>query len=504
MEKTEFDKKRSWIWNGIDFLRNSRSLFIVFLLMLSHVAAIEIVNIGCGCNVARAARLHHLRHTAYPLDWMITSLESIKEAFQDDFVHVLMPEQLRESDDHKSVIDGYGFIYIHDFPTVRYPIAPEDDEIMPVHELTSNWRDSIPIVQAKFHRRLQRLFKLLHEGEPVALVRYGEMGRIEAEEFIKLLQNKFPNAKLVLVVIGSAIEFQQAWNLPHVCNIYIDEKDYRAWDGPAWAEAMQKIAALNPESWGNSFTLTYPIYNPGFFCAFNTVIGALDEYDRGVISGLSLDFGNKGWYYEAAHGNNWWEYYFEPLVLGKTPERLFPTYQKISYAYDAQFNMPPQRASELIQKYIRVKPHIIQQINDFYDQYLDCEFLIGVHYRGTDKIEAEPVPYESVIDMLDNLLREHTKAKIFISTDDDRFAAYIKRRLGNQIVMRDALRSDNGIGIHMRQELNAYKKGEDAIIDCLLLSRCSLLIKMASYLSDCSIQFNPNIQVIKLNKSFSE
>lgn len=407
-------------------------------------------------------------------------------------------------------------IYIHDFPTIRNQVAPEDGEIMPVHQILPSWRDSISIVKTKFNRRLQRLLSLLQNGSPVALVRYNEMDRNEAEQFIELLKQKFPHAKVVLVVIGSSPEFRQPWNMPHIYNIYIDEKDFRAWDGPAWSDAIHKIALLNPSGWPNTapqhtaYALTLPLYNPGFFSAFNTVIGALDCYDRRDISGLRVDFENKGSYFDPVQGNNWWNYYFAPIVLGEAiegmQEQLFPTHEKIAFAYHAQFEMSRERAHELIEKYIFVRPYITQQIDDFCTHSFGSNFVIGVHYRGTDKLEADPVSYDTVTEHIRAVMADHTdeQIKIFVATDDVRFERYIKEKFSQLLIMRDALRSDSTTGVHMRSDLAPYKKGEDAIIDCLLLSRCSVLIKMASNLSDCSLQFNPNIPVIRLNKSYSE
>lgn len=126
--------------------------------------------------------------------------------------------------------------------------------------------------------------------------------------------------------------------------------------------------AVKPQN--TSYVLTSPLYNPGLFSVFNTVIGALNYYDQGIISGLRVDFGSHGWYFDAARGNNWWNYYFEPIVLGENkqsdePEQLFPTGQKIIFSLTAQFEMPRERAHELIQKYVHPRSHIIQHINTF-------------------------------------------------------------------------------------------------------------------------------------------
>ena len=168
--------------------------------------------------------------------------------------------------------------------------------------------------------------------------------------------------------------------------------------------------------------------------------------------------------------------------------------------------MPREREYELIQKYIHIRSHIAQQIDDFCKEYFGGNFVVGVHYRGTDKLEADPVSYEAVVEQIQVAMATHTdkQVKIFVATDDSRFAAYVQEKFPHRVVMRNALRSDSATGVHMRDDLAPYTKGEDAVIDCLLLSRCSVLIKMASNLSDCSLQFNPHIPVNRLNKSYSE
>jgi hypothetical protein len=43
-------------------------------------------------------------------------------------------------------------------------------------------------------------------------------------------------------------------------------------------------------------------------------------------------------------------------------------------------------------------------------------------------------------------------------------------------------------------------KGEDAVMDCLLLSRCQYLVRTASNLSLCSTLFSPDMPVMLLNR----
>ena len=50
-----------------------------------------------------------------------------------------------------------------------------------------------------------------------------------------------------------------------------------------------------------------------------------------------------------------------------------------------------------------------------------------------------------------------------------------------------------------KAEGDAYKKGEEALVDCLLLSRCDFLLKCTSHLSESSMYFNPKLECIDMN-----
>jgi hypothetical protein len=57
-------------------------------------------------------------------------------------------------------------------------------------------------------------------------------------------------------------------------------------------------------------------YEAGMFSNFLTVLGFLEYYEKGLYTGVKVNFENRGLYYEHALGSNWWEYYFEPIALG--------------------------------------------------------------------------------------------------------------------------------------------------------------------------------------------
>lgn len=257
----------------------------------------------------------------------------------------------------------------------------------------------------------------------------------------------------------------------------------------------------------DSIKLTAPLYDPGFFSVFNTVLGALDFYEKSSKwSGLAVDFENKGLYYDEKHGPNWWEYYFEPICLGAQDHRdHLLAYDKILFSLSAQFEMSNQRGYELIQRYIHLKLHIQKKLDNFIKKNFKNHLVIGIHYRGTDKSsEAPTVSYETVADCLKIDEMYQRNAKIFVATDEEQFLTFMQETFPGKIISLEAIRSNDKQPIHLSFSENGYQKGEEALLDCLLLSRCNKIYKMASNLSDTSLKFNPNIEIVHLNRSFSQ
>ena len=261
----------------------------------------------------------------------------------------------------------------------------------------------------------------------------------------------------------------------------------------------------------DTYLLTSPSYNPGLFSVFHTVIGSLDAYEKEKWTGLTVDFKDQGNYYDKAHGPNWWQYYFEPINIGYFDEakaKKFPTYKKVAFSYMGEFLLPRTRVYELIQKYIRLKPHMQKKIDTYYTHHFAGCYVIGVHYRGTDKVsEASHVSYHEAYKYIQcavHTLSDKKNIRVFIATDDANFFQFIKKTFPGKAFGMNAIRSYDDKTVHHNTKGQRYKRGEDAIIDCILLSKCQLLIKTASNLSDCSMGFNPDIPVIHLNRSNNE
>lgn len=249
--------------------------------------------------------------------------------------------------------------------------------------------------------------------------------------------------------------------------------------------------------------LKVPVYNPGFFSVFTSIFGFLHSYDETKYSGMKV-YLDTGRYLDPLVGPNWWEYFFEPLSIGSelsAPLSYFNDNDFNNYGWWPIYHMSRERGYELIKKYLRIKPHIQQKTDSFQERNFGDDFIIGVHYRGTDKIaEARRIPYEEVKSAIqkaiDNLPQPYINAyKIFVATDEQAFLDFIKMEFSCPILYIDSLRSINGQPVHDTLYTSNYQRGEDAIIDCILLSKCNRLVRTVSNLSFWAERFNPFMPV---------
>ena len=76
---------------------------------------------------------------------------------------------------------------------------------------------------------------------------------------------------------------------------------------------------------------------------------------------------------------------------------------------------------------------------------------------------------------------------------------FMRIKFAEKVIYLDAIRSRDGTALHTSKVYDKYTLGEDALVDCLLLSKCTKLYKTASNLSDTAVKFNPNIPYVNLS-----
>jgi hypothetical protein len=146
--------------------------------------------------------------------------------------------------------------------------------------------------------------------------------------------------------------------------------------------------------------------------------------------------------------------------------------------------------ADLVERYIRIQPQLSVRIEEFHRQYLAGRFVIGVHYRGTDKIvEATPAPYENYQRSLDHQVTIAPSARIFVATDCELFLDWLKNRYGDRVVCINAIRSRDGKPVHF----GCPQSGADAVVDVVLLSRAHHFIHGESNVSAAVLVFNRDL-----------
>lgn len=236
-------------------------------------------------------------------------------------------------------------------------------------------------------------------------------------------------------------------------------------------------------------------------------------------------------FYEADRGPNSWEYYFEPVmgVSYAEVERLLAE-GKLSASQISSFRceqiwhwhkfdpewlgtfwnqqaptdpvawMADKRrlGREYVRRFVRVKAHIVQQVDDFMRRHLSNHFVLGVHIRGTDFAYAEPTEPADYFRAIEACVREKQLEdfRVFLATDQSQFVDLFASKYGERLVTSAAIRSSSDVPVFLLQGVSPYQKGEDVLLDILLLSRCHFLLKCASAVGEYALWFNPEMEFV--------
>ena len=286
----------------------------------------------------------------------------------------------------------------------------------------------------------------------------------------------------------------------------------------------------------------------GMFADFVAVIGAIHYGKINGAAGIYVDYTNE-WYVDRKYGPNWFDYFFEPSIILNpslvNPEEVHfnswvARYGKIGsfsqvvknqdvlpsnddnkmdkmfqdFPYPVNGNIGLDKVRSIVYNHIKIK----QRVSNKVDKILEMNnidqniFLIGLHYRGTDKInvfpyERPPMSYYKYY--VNQILKKYQpkQYRIFVATDSSDFIEYVEKIWPNDeafYLKNNPRLSDYDItartfykgGLHKSSSFTPYEKAESAMLDMLLLSKCNYLIKNRSSLSDTSLAFNKDLKYI--------
>lgn len=249
-----------------------------------------------------------------------------------------------------------------------------------------------------------------------------------------------------------------------------------------------------------------PSNGGGFFANMRGTIAAMYECDKkGIIPYVKW---NTPLYTNKKYGDNIWEYYFEQIcdLDGKDVINVPQNREWKRKAYARE------RMNNMIKKYVKIKQPIINKIDDFwYSNINQGDKVLGVHLRMTDKFNCtshgepttgKPIEIEIYINHIKKYIeKEGENVKIFLATDSrdgiERMVSVFNDKL---FYRKDVIRSTGPKSVHHDMGGDNYKKGEDVLIDSILLSKCDFLFKGISNVALGALFFNETLEQFNLNQ----
>ena len=218
---------------------------------------------------------------------------------------------------------------------------------------------------------------------------------------------------------------------------------------------------------------------------------------------LKIDFlPDMSLYHDYERGSNWFAYFYQiPIPLEYTGWRDIVS---MSISYYAETEKTRQENARIVAKYLKLVPFYTVKIDEFVETHFQG-FVVGVHYRRTDKtIEAPTLEYDQVVHFVDAYVQKEavTNFMLYVATDMEPFLTFMKLVYTSRVCTYDAVRSKNGDPVHF-STADAFTKGEDVLMESYILSRTSVLFRTSSNVSLFSTFLNLDLPVIEMTSRYT-
>jgi len=133
----------------------------------------------------------------------------------------------------------------------------------------------------------------------------------------------------------------------------------------------------------------------------------------------------------------------------------------------------------LFKKYIHLKADIIEEIDQYRNQYIKDRQVLAVHIRGSDKI-LESSELNQINTQYHGQIEYHLArmpdAFIFLLTDSSLILDEYKQKYGDKLLYRDCTRTESSIGIHYQEHSDKRRIGIEIIVDTYIAAMCDAFI----------------------------
>jgi len=264
--------------------------------------------------------------------------------------------------------------------------------------------------------------------------------------------------------------------------------------------------------------------NKGFFCSLTWLLESLPYVEDHYLDKTYFGFD----FYSHNYGS-----YPNFSVFGKhlithfpsvsNPEKTIDIKNFIEYKkLDSDF----QYAHNLFFKYFDFSPDIYLEANNISDLFSNKKIL-GLHFRGTDKLNvnwADHISADNFLLVIDDYLTKNQVDGIFFCTDSLHFKNQMISKYSNKYILyynqnqyvsekplhlsrltilenlTKAIRHGSPLEEELQQEciINEHEL-KQVIVDSIVLSRCSNVIKTHSLVSSFSKIINPELEIYRIS-----
>jgi len=219
-----------------------------------------------------------------------------------------------------------------------------------------------------------------------------------------------------------------------------------------------------------------------------------------------VQHGKQSCYYDKALEDlqgvdNVWEYYFEQPHTPQlpSPSDIVATvgmshdnaseYRDV-YLTPQDYVRKREEYNFIIKQHVRLLPHVLEKVNTFYDENFKGKSVVGLHCRGTDHPDSQPI--QAYVHEIDEVIKDYDC--LFVTSDEQQRVDFLKQRYGERVVIYNAsIRSASSAPLHYGNSSvsSPYYVGEDVIVEAYLLSKTNNLL--------CCTGSNVNFFVRALN-----
>ena len=196
------------------------------------------------------------------------------------------------------------------------------------------------------------------------------------------------------------------------------------------------------------------------------------------------------------------------IIPNYIPEELdeLVSLSDIKHSYAVHFGDDFGLANKLWNKFFKFTPHLIDKVEQ-YIKGLNMNTTIGLHYRGTDKINTEGgyIDTSIFIRVLDDYLSLNKIDNIIIFTDEKKSLIELKTYYQKKykiIYSEELYNSDNEdilFSNNIKNNVDKDKHYLSSLVDMIVLSKCKSVIKTSSQLSAWPKILNNDIEIYRVS-----